>query len=249
MDLTFQNTILLIIAGLLAGIINILAGSGSILTLGLMAILGIPANIANATNRLGILIFGISGSFQFHKKGELDLKQSKKAIIICFIGGILGAIGATLISKEGLNIVLGCVFFIFLFIVGFQTEKRLKLSAKSSPYINPSMFLIGMYAGFIQIGTGIALLLVLKILLNQKFQKLNPLKVFIITGINLLALIVFYFGDLINWPVAIVLSVGQIIGSVIGVKINSSKMDLELPIRITLLILILISIGKFWGFY
>jgi len=111
------------------------------------------------------------------------------------------------------------------------------------------MFLIGLYAGFIQIGTGIALLLVLKILLDKQFQQLNPLKVFIITLINLIALIIFSIGELIDWPVAISLSVGQVVGSIIGVKLNSSKYNLERVIRIVLILLITVSIGKFWGFY
>ena len=63
-----------ILGGILAGIINTLAGSGSVVTLPILVMLGLPANVANATNRVGVTIQNVVGITTFHRKGHLNLE-------------------------------------------------------------------------------------------------------------------------------------------------------------------------------
>lgn len=238
----------LAVAGFLAGVINILAGSGSVFTLGIMSLIGIPGTIANGTNRLGILLFGITGSYKFYQKNELDFLSSWKYVIYCLIGAVFGALLGTHISNKGFEWLLAFIFLFFVFILWKQPQKQLKLDSKLKPLIPLIMLVIGFYGGFIQVGTGIFLLVVLKLIIGERFQQLNPLKVLIITLFNAVALAIYYFGDMVNWEAAIALSVGQVLGAVIGVRFNRSSRNLDTPIRYFLMIFCAFSAIKLWFF-
>ena len=91
---------LLILAGLFAGFINTLAGSGSLITLPLLIFLGLPANVANGTNRIAVFLQSIVGLVKFQQKKVLDKKKGLYLSIIATCGAILGALLATQINAE-----------------------------------------------------------------------------------------------------------------------------------------------------
>ena len=238
-----------IIGGLIAGLINTISGSGSIITLSLMAFFGIPLDVANGTNRIGILTHGIKSSYSFHQRGELELKKYWPLILICIAGAIGGTITALLISNDTFNLALGFIFLLLLLILIFEPQKRIKAGSKFKNALPYLMFPIGFYGGFIQVATGIFLLTILHVLTGKKLQSLNPIKVFIIMLFNIPALLLFIWGGKINWELGIALAVGQYFGALFGVKINSTKRNIEPILKTFLIVLILISIGRFWGWY
>ena len=67
---------LVILAGIVAGVINTLAGSGSLVTLPMLVFLGLPSNVANATNRVGVVLQNIVGITTFQRSGKLNLSNS-----------------------------------------------------------------------------------------------------------------------------------------------------------------------------
>ena len=84
--------LLVIFVGILSGFINTLAGNGSALTLTLLAFLGLPATMANGTNRVGVLLQSCMGFYTFRKKGKnISLKNVKWLVIPAVLGAILGA--------------------------------------------------------------------------------------------------------------------------------------------------------------
>lgn len=244
----FTEHFVYILVGIVAGVINTVAGSGSILTLGVMTIFGMDTSVANGTNRLGIVLFGVFGMYQFQKKQAVDYQSSWKSIITALLGGIIGTIAAIQISTKGLEQILGFVFLFFFFVVLFKPQDKLKISEKHKNWVPFWMFFVGLYAGFIQVGAGIIMLVLLKLLFAKSYQLLNPIKMLIITLVNIFSLILFTQNGMMDWAVGISLSVGQIIGAYYGVKLNSSSKNLEKPIRWLLLSLILVSIAKFWNF-
>ena len=108
---------------------------------------------------------------------------------------------------------------------------------------------IGFYAGFIQAGAGVFMLAVLNAVWSKSFSAINPLKVFIIFLINVIALIGYAIADQVNWGFGVSLGVGQIIGALIGVRLNNLKNNIESVIRLLLLVLIVVSILKFWNLF
>lgn len=241
--------ILGIIGGFIAGIINTISGSGSIITLSFMAFLNIPLDIANGTNRIGVLIHGIKGSQAFRKRGELELEDNWKIILFCIAGSIGGTYTAVVISPDQFNFLLGIIFSILLLLVVFEPQKKLKSNAKLEKYLPWLMFPIGFYGGFIQVATGIFILAVLHTLTGKSLKEINPIKVFIIMLFNIPALIIFTLNNKINWELGFSLAAGQFFGAIVGVKINSSNKNIEPVLRYLLILLIVISIAKFWGLF
>ena len=108
------------------------------------------------------------------------------------------------------------------------------------------MFLVGVYAGFIQAGAGVFMLAIMSVVWKKKISELNPIKVFIIFIINLIALAWFGYAGDVNWEVGILLAVGQFLGAFVGVKLNNLKKDIEPKLRVLLLFIVIISIFKFF---
>ncbi|MFT6745972.1 MAG: putative membrane protein YfcA [Glaciecola sp.] len=242
------STIIIGVAGgFAAGVINIISGSGSIITLSLMAFCNVPLDVANGTNRIGILANGIKGTHAFKKKGELHLEDSWKIILLCMTGAIGGIITALYISPEAFSFSLGIIFSLLLLILIFEPHKRLKENKKTIKFIPWLMIPIGFYGGFIQVATGIFLLTVLHIVSGKPLKEINPLKVFMIMLFNIPAILIFAMGGKINWALGISLAVGQYFGAIVGVKINTSNKNIEPAIRYLLITLVIVSIAKFWG--
>ena len=94
-ELSFLFVSLLIISGIFAGFINTIAGGGSMLTLPALMILGMPADIANGTNRVGILLQSTAGARRFHQKGKLEPATIIPTLIPTLSGSLIGSLLAS----------------------------------------------------------------------------------------------------------------------------------------------------------
>lgn len=235
--------------GLFAGVINTLAGSGSLVTLSLLSFLGLPSNVANGTNRIGLFFQGATGTAKFYQQEELDLKGKLKLIFVTLLGATLGIWLASVLNVKTFDYVIGFIFLSLFFVVLLQPEKRITSNRLIKQLMPLIFFVIGFYAGFIQAGAGVFMLAVMHAVWGKSLTKLNPLKVFIIFSINILALIGYSLAGLVDWELGIYLGIGQIAGALIGVRLNSLKKGVEPVIRFLLLVLILVSVVKFWNIF
>ena len=105
---------LLIVCGFIAGVINTLAGSGSLFTLPILLFLGLPANIANGTNRVGILLQTLVGAFTLYRGGKIKLSGDLKFIVPVTLGSVTGAMVAVGIDEGVLRNVIGWVMLLLL---------------------------------------------------------------------------------------------------------------------------------------
>lgn len=242
-----QTIILCILAGFLAGIINTIAGSGSIITLSLLTFLGLPVHVANATNRVGLLFQSATGTVKFKQAGMLDLSSNWKLILTTVIGAVLGAILATELDPKLFEKAVGIVFIVLLLVLIFKPEQRLNNSIILKKSLPIWMFLIGIYAGFIQAGAGVFMLAIMSVIWKKKITALNPIKVFIIFAINAVTLIWYAYNGTVNWEMGLLLALGQFIGAFIGVKLNNTNKNIEPKLRVLLLGLVTLSILKFLG--
>jgi len=92
MDITFLEIVMLLLAGFFGGIINILAGGGSNLTMPALMVMGMPADVANATNRLGVFLQALTGVAKFHQQDKLPKSDLKAILIPSLLGGLVGAL-------------------------------------------------------------------------------------------------------------------------------------------------------------
>ncbi len=115
--------IFVIIIGISVGFINTLAGSGSVITLPLLIFLGLPATVANGTNRVAIFMQNVVGVSSFHQKKKLDIKGGAIPIIATVLGSVIGSNIAIDIHNEYLEKVIGVGMIIMFFVIIWQPKR------------------------------------------------------------------------------------------------------------------------------
>ncbi len=212
----------LIAVGIFAGFINTMAGGGSTLTLPMLMLLGLPANVANGTNRVAILLQNIVGVSTFKQKKVLDFKTDYRLAIPAILGAIIGALIAVDINEELLKKIITGLMILMILIIVFKPDAWLKeqagnISAKPSILQYGVFFLIGLYGGFIQLGVGFFLLAGLVMGCGFDLVKANAIKVFIVLIYTAFALGIFIYNDQVDWMSGLLLAIGNMAGAWLGV--------------------------------
>lgn len=214
--------------GVVAGFINTVAGSGSLLTLPLLMFLGLPANIANGTNRVAILLQNIVAVSTFKKKKVLDIKTDYRLVIPAVIGAIAGAFVAVDMNEVILKRVIGVVIVFMFFMVLLKPDIWIKGKAgvvNTKPGIwQYVIFLgIGFYGGFIQAGVGLFLLAGLVMGAGYDLVKANAVKVLIVFAYTIFALAIFIYNKQVDFTVGLILAVGNMTGAWLGANFSVKK--------------------------
>jgi uncharacterized membrane protein YfcA len=231
MEITLSSILLLLAAGLIAGVINTLAGGGSNLTLPALMMLGLPADIANGTSRVAIVFQCMVAVKGFDKHNSLDRPAIVPILIPTVLGGILGAVFAAVIPVGYLKPVL------LLTILSMSAIILLRPTVLSppegTPILSPTdsnrgwwgLFGAGLYGGFVQAGVGFILLAALAGILRYDLKRANALKMACTLAFTSVALLVFIAFDQVMWVPGLILAMGSMTGAHFAVKIaiNASQ--------------------------
>ena len=209
--------------GFIAGFINTLAGSGSLLTLPLLMFLGLPANVANGTNRIAILLQNIVGVTSFKQQRVLSFKEGLIIGIPAAIGSIIGAQIAINLNDEIMSRTIGGLLVFMLFIIILKPDRWIKEKAGGTPVVRwfqiIIFFVIGIYGGFIQAGVGFFLLAGLVLGMGHELVKANALKVFIVFLYTPFALAIFILNDQVDYKLGLILAIGNMLGAFVGARV------------------------------
>ena len=223
-DLSFFSLMVLLAIGLVSGCLNTLAGGGSLITLPALIALGLPADIANATNRLGIFAQSITGVKGFDYYGQLDRGAIYGLSGPVISGAVLGAFGASympvwILEPVLLSVMIGIALLLAVrpeILVSEFGQRPLGLGDK--PIAGFWLFLTGLYGGFVHAGIGFILIAVLAGSLRYDIVRANALKVVFTALFSLVAIIIFAFRDQIWWIPGLALGFGSFLGALLGVK-------------------------------
>ncbi len=224
LDLTFNEYTVVFFIGVISSFMNTIAGGGSLLTLPLLILYGLDANMANATNRVAIVIQSMTGSIAFHRKKVLDVRNGLLYSLPALLGAIIGALVAVDIDDELMKKVIAFILIGVLFAMLFKPKEPREQNnfvIRKLKFLEiVAFFFVGLYVGFIQAGVGYLMVFVLVIVSRYNLLTANALKIFLTLTLNIIALIIFIYYDLILWRIGIVLSLGAVVGSLLGAKIT-----------------------------
>jgi uncharacterized protein len=200
------------------------AGGGSAITLPVLIFLGLESSVANGTNRIALLVQNISAVYSFKREKYQNLKVSLFLSLFTLPGAIAGALLAVKLDDEIFQKILGIVM-IGIILSMFIPQRQVNSNGKSKISIATavSMFGIGFYGGFIQVGVGFILMASLKYLMKLNLVLVNMHKVFIVLIYTIPALIVFIITDNVNWFLGISLAAGNALGGWWGAKMSVKK--------------------------
>ena len=209
--------IIAVIGGAFAGVLNTLAGNGSAITLTILTeVLGLPGNLANGTNRVGVLAQGLTGSYTFYKHGKFNLGRDKWTIVWVTVGAIIGVLVAVWVSNEQFKSVFRFLMLAMLVVILVKPKRWLQKSNPDkivSPFLSIPLFLaLGFYGGFIQMGMGVFFLVVMVLVARYSIIEANVVKIFVVMLYTIFVVVIFQWKGLIDWKIGLVLAIGQATG-------------------------------------
>ena len=243
--------ILITVVGFIAGFVNTLAGGGSIITLPAMILVGLDPTVANATNRLGIVLYAVSAAAGFKSKKVSVLPFSLYVGVAATIGAVFGAMIAVEFDKKLFNRVLAIIMIVIVVLMLLQPRiKRVMdqeyLTGKPL-WITLIVFLIlGVYGGFINAGMGLLMILWLNIFNGMNLIRTNATKVLVTAIYTSAALVVFIWNDLIDWFIGLLLAFGNMVGGWMAARLSVKKG--EGFIRSALVVMVVLMAIRLWFF-
>lgn len=219
--MTALDAVALFGGGLVAGVINAMAGGGSALTVPLLMMLGLDANVANGTNRVAVLAQAGASTQSFHQRDVRPWGLTARAAPAAIAGALLGAWLATRLSAPTMKAAFGGVFLV---LAGWFALRPKSLTprpgeAASRPGLGAlaGLFGVGVYGGLFQAGVGVPLLLVAVRGLGLDLVRANALKVGVVGLYTVVVLAVFGAAGHIAWGPGLTLAAGGLVGSRLGV--------------------------------
>jgi len=219
------NLILAALAALTAGMINALAGGGTLITFPTLLAIGLSPVSANVTSTSALCPGFLGGTLAQRD----DLKGQKKRLWIVIPAAILGGLtGATLLLQTPEKLFSNLVPFVILLassllamqipLRNWLTRRQEQPIAKSTPeiWLLLPVFLSAIYGGYFGAGLGVILLAVLGLILNDTLTRLNALKQSIAFSTNVAAAFLFIFSGKVVWSVALVMMVAALLGGSVG---------------------------------
>jgi uncharacterized membrane protein YfcA len=214
--------LLLTLTGIVAGWLNVMAGGGSLLTIPVMLFMGIPAPVANGTNRIAILLQNIIAVGTFFRRGFAQFRLSLSLAGAASIGALAGANVGIHLEGVWFNRMLALVMIGVMLIMwtgGIHPDKNTGSDqAKNLVAGHILMVGAGFWGGMIQVGVGFILMPILHRVLGLNLVLTNVHKVFVIMVYTVIALLVFAVQIELLWWVGLGLAVGNAIGGWLGAK-------------------------------
>ena len=224
-ELTPQFITLLVAIGGLAGVINTLAGGGSNLTLPALMVLGLPADVANATNRVGVLVQAVTVVRGFDRHQQLPRGDLWAVVWPTVVGSVLGSAAAAFaptvwLKPALLTAMLGMAALVLLRPdVVAPPPGTTPYRVDQRPSARWVLLLAGVYGGFVQAGVGFILIAALAGALRYDLVKTNALKMLCTLFLTVVSMALFIWQDMVAWVPGLVLALGTMIGGRLGVRL------------------------------
>jgi uncharacterized protein len=211
-------------AGIAAGTINTVVGSGTLFTFPVLLSFGYAPVTANVSNTVGLVPGSVTGAIGYRR----ELRGQRRRAIPLAVASLLGAVtGAALLLSLPASAFKAIVpVFIAIALVLIVAQPRLAVALEhrrnphghAGPAATAGVYCSGVYGGYFGAAQGILLLAILGLALGEDLQRINALKVVLAGLVNLVAGIVFVFAAHIAWLAAALIAVGSTIGGIIGAR-------------------------------
>lgn len=244
--MTAIEALILLIGGFFAGIINSMAGGGSLLSVPLLSLAGVGGTVANGTNRIAVLIQNVTGAYGYARRDVGNRAKTIQVLIPAVLGGLVGSLAASRIPDEAFERLFG-LLMLPLLALSIWKPKADTTKEPWPRWLSTVVFLgVGFYAGAVQAGVGLIILLVLA---RAGFDLVtaNAMKTIVILAITLIAVPVFIYNGQVRWVPALVLSVGMGAGGYVGA--NVAVDGGERVIRPVLVVVVLALASRMLGLW
>lgn len=223
--------LLVLLAGSAAGAVNVVVGSGTLITFPTLLALGVPPVAANVSNTVGLVPGSLAGAIGYRRELRDQWSRVLRLAVASILGGIGGALLLLSLPSAAFDAVvpvligLGCL----LVAVQPQLSARLRLRSQRRAAVRPPhgsasvwflVLLTGVYGGYFGAAQGVLLLAVMGIGIGDDMQRLNAVKNVLAMLVNAVAGAIFIVAAPVDWRVVALIAVGSVVGGLLGARIG-----------------------------
>jgi uncharacterized membrane protein YfcA len=240
--MTVSQVAIVFVGALGAGAINVVVGSGTLITFPVLLALGYPPVVANVSNTLGLVPGSLAGAWGYRRELEGQRGRLARLLAASVAGGVAGAVLLLVLSAAAFKAIVPVFIVLALVLVVAQPRLSRALAARGrepgrigGPGPLAGLFLCGVYGGYFGAAQGIIILALLGFLAHASIQHANAIKNVLAGATNLVAGAIFAFAAPVNWEVAAVIAVGATVGGLIGALIGRRLSPRALRLSIVLI--------------
>jgi hypothetical protein len=220
------HAVIIVAVGLVAGMVNTIVGSGSLLTFPTLLALGYPAVLANVSNTVGLISGSVSGAVGYRRELKGQLRRILSLMPVVVVGTVIGASLLLALPGSAFRHVVPVLILIAVLLVLVQPRvakrraERGQIAEHPGPLLQFGTFLTSIYGGYFGAAQGVVLLGLFGITLDDDVQRLNAAKNVVAAAINAVGAVFFIATTDIAWKVAGLLFLGSTFGGQIGAVVG-----------------------------
>lgn len=212
-------------AGMAAGAINTLVGSGTLITFPVLLAFGYAPVTANVSNTVGLVPGSVTGSIGYRRELEGESKRTLRFAVASVLGGITGAVLLLVLPASAFEAIVPVFIAIALVSVVLQprldalvAERRPPPDAHGTGLPRVLVYFAGIYGGYFGAAQGIILMSLLRLSYAENLQVLNAMKNVLAAVANAVAGLLFIIVADVAWDAAALIAVGSIAGSLVAAR-------------------------------
>jgi uncharacterized membrane protein YfcA len=228
------------LAGVAAGTINTVVGSGTLVTFPVLLAVGLPPVTANVSNSLGLVPGSLFGAIGYRDQLVGQRRKLWQLGSASFVGAAIGAVLLLVLPSGAFSAIVPVLIVLALVLVVVQPWLARKVAARQREdggagfWLWVGVFVTGVYGGYFGAAQGVILLGLMGVLLAENMQRLNAIKNVLALVANLIAGIIFIFVAHVDWLAVLLVAVGSGLGGVIGSRIGKKLPPVALRVIIVL---------------
>jgi uncharacterized protein len=236
-------------SGVLAGMMNALAGGGSFVTLPALIAVGVPSVTANTTSTVALFPGQIASSWTYRDGlGDIGSVSLRSLLLATFFGGVIGALLLLRTPITAFDVILPWLMAIATVALTFGPRLGESLRRRwrigTPPMVLTAQFGLGIYGGYFGGGVGIMMMAVWSLLGERTLKSFNAPRTLMVCAANTVAVFIFIAAHAVRWREALVMLVGAVVGGICGANIGRRAPAGVIRVG-TLLLSVAITLGFF----
>lgn len=225
------DVLVVLLAGMGAGTINTIVGSGTLITFPILLFLGYPPLTANVSNNIGLVAGGVSGSYGYRHELTGESRTLRRLMPLSLVGSVVGAALLLVLPAEAFKAIVPALILLALVLVVLGPKLQATAARRHHDEAAPSwhawatrvgVLVAGMYGGYFGAAQGVLLMGLFSALSTEPLQRLNGYKNVLSLIVNFVAaaMFVLFAPNHINWVIALLIGVGSFVGGIIGARVG-----------------------------
>lgn len=215
------DLVLLSLAAIVAGVINAIAGGGSLLLIPLLVGVGLPPTVANGTLRVAIVVQATLATLTFQRRGVKEIPASLRLLPPVVAGAAVGTWLATRLPDTSMRLVFGILLAVWAVVLLLRPDRFLRTQGEPrAPTLGVYVLalVVGLYGGFLQAGVGFPLLALIVVGLGRTTVQANAIKSAVVVVYSTVSLGLFIAADDVAWREGMALAAGSAVGGWLGAR-------------------------------